>query len=81
MQRPIRLAAGGQPGVRVRIKPHATLGADAAPVAGEERAAEQVRPDFEPVVAPFIALWLDAREGRSVGEEGKLNRFGHSRFQ
>ena len=41
-------------GVRVRIETDAALGADAAPLAGEERAAEQVGPDCQAVVAPLV---------------------------
>ena len=46
-------------------------------MAREERPAEQVRPNREPIVAPLVALGADARERRGLGEEGKLNRFEH----
>jgi hypothetical protein len=47
-------------GVRVGIEADVALGADAAPLAGEERAAEQVGPDCQAVVAPFVAFGTDA---------------------
>jgi hypothetical protein len=60
------------PGVRVRIKPDATLRADATPLTGEEGAAEQVGSDGDAVVAPLVALGPDAGQCGLVGEQGKL---------
>ena len=42
--------------VRVGVEAEVAFGSDAAPVAGEEGAAEEVGPDGEVVEAPFIAL-------------------------
>jgi hypothetical protein len=52
----------GGAGVWVRIEADATLGADAAPLAGEERAAEQIGPDCQAVVAPLVALGADTSQ-------------------
>jgi len=60
------------------VEPDAALGADASPMAGEQRATEQVGPNGEPVVAPLVAFRADARERCSFGEQGKLKRFRHS---
>ena len=61
------------------IETEAALGSDAAPVAGEEGAAEEVGPDGETVEAPFVAFGTDAGEMGVVGEEGELDGFGHGR--
>jgi len=55
-------------GVRVRIEADSALGADAAPLAGEQGAAEQVEPDGDGIVAPLVALGADADKGGLVGE-------------
>ena len=67
--------------IRVGIKPHSSRCADASPVAGEQGAPEQIRPDLDPVEAPLIALGPDARERRGLGEEEKLDRLGHGVIQ
>ena len=67
----------GGAGVGVRVEADAALGADAAPVAGEQGAAEQVGPDGEAVEAPLVALGPDAGERRLVGEQRELERLGH----
>jgi hypothetical protein len=64
-------------GVRVGIEADVALGADAAPLASEERAAEQVGPDCQAVVAPFVAFGTDASEGGLVGKQRELDRRGH----
>jgi hypothetical protein len=46
-------------GVRVGIEAAAALGADPAPVADEEGAAEQVGPDFQAVEPCFAAARPD----------------------
>ena len=63
--------------VRVGVEAEVAFGSDAAPVAGEEGAAEEVGPDGEVVEAPFIALGSDADEAGVVGEEGELVGRGH----
>ena len=62
----------GGTGIGVGIEADAALCADAAPVAGEEGAAEQVGPDGDAVVAPLVALGPDAGQCGLVGEQGKL---------
>ena len=76
MGKPGKRVDGGA-GVRVRIEADAALGADAAPLVGEERAAEQVGRDRHGVVAPLVALRADARQGGLIGEERQLERLGH----
>ena len=51
-------------GVRVGVEADAALGADTAPLAGEECAAEQVGPDCQAVVAPLVALRADTSLGQ-----------------
>lgn len=68
--------AGGA-GITMRIEPAAALGADAAPLAQQQGAAEQVGPDFHPVEPPFVLVRPDAGEAGLVGKEGELQRFGH----
>ena len=41
-------------GIGVRVEPAASLGADAAPLANQQRAAEQVEPDLHAAVTPFV---------------------------
>jgi hypothetical protein len=67
----------GGAGVRVGIEADAALGANAAPLAGEERAAEQVGPDCQAVVAPLIALGADTSQRGLIGEQQQLERLGH----
>ena len=67
----------GGTGVRVGIEADPALGADAAPLAGQERAAEQVGPDCQAVVAPLVALGTDAGQGSLIGEQQQLERLGH----
>lgn len=67
----------GGGGVGVGVEAATALGTDAAPVAREEGASEQVGPDFEAVVAPFVALGTDADQGGLIGEERQLDRLGH----
>ena len=59
------------------IEADAALGADAAPLAGEECAAEQVGPDCQAVVAPLVALGADAGQCGLIGEQRELERLGH----
>ena len=49
---------------------------DAAPTADEERAAEEVGPNIEAVVAVLVALGQDADEGCGFREERELDRSG-----
>jgi len=44
----------GGAGVGMRVEADAALGADATPLAGEQRAAEQIRPYRHPVESPFV---------------------------
>jgi len=67
----------GGAGVRVRVEADAALGADAAPLVGEQRAAEQVGPDRQAVEAPFVAVRPDADQRGLVGEQRELDRLGH----
>jgi hypothetical protein len=62
-------------GVRVGVEADAALGAaDAAPLAGQERAAEQVGPDCQAVVAPLVALGADTSQCGLIGEQQQLER-------
>lgn len=73
-----QFAFGSPSGCRRRApSPDAALGADASPMAGEQRATEQVRPNGEPVVAPLVAFRADARKRCSFGEEWQLDRLDH----
>ena len=65
----------GGAGVGVGIEADAALGADAAPLAGQQRAAEQVGPDRHAVEPPFVAVGPDAGQGHRLGEERELDRF------
>ena len=67
----------GGAGVGVRIEADAALGADAAPLAGQQRAAEQVGPDRHAVEAPLVPLRPDAGQRGLVGEQRELERLGH----
>jgi hypothetical protein len=61
-------------GVGMRIEADAALGADTAPLAGEQRAAEQVGPDRHAVEPPFVAVGADTGQGHRLGEERELDR-------
>ena len=56
-------------GVRVRIETDAALSANAAPLACQERAAEQVWPDCQAVVVSLVALAADADQRGLIGEQ------------
>jgi hypothetical protein len=62
----------GRPGIGVRIEPAATFGAEAAPLAGEQGATEQVGPDLEAIEAPFITVGPDSNQGGRFREERQL---------
>src|SRR5690242_15913532 len=62
----------GGTGIGMRIKPPPALGADAAPLADQQRAAKQVGPDLHPIKAPFVAFRADAGQGRSIREQRQL---------
>jgi len=68
----------GGAGVGMLVKPMPARGADAAPSADEEGAAEQVGPDLEAVEAFFIAIGADADEGGGFREERELDGGGPS---
>jgi hypothetical protein len=75
----------GGAGVGMGIEPAAAFGADAAPLAHEKGAAEEVRPDLHAVEAPLVTVGSDADEGGFFREERELDglragcfaRFGH----
>jgi hypothetical protein len=54
------------------------LRADAAPVADEEGAAEQVGPDFDAVVAKLVALGADAHKRGGFRERGSWMGIGRA---
>ena len=56
-------------GVGVRFEASAAFSADAAPVADQQGAAEQVGPDVQPVVAELVALGADADQRGAVREQ------------
>ena len=58
----------------MRIQPSAAFGADAAPLAEQQGAAEQVGPDLHAVEAPFVALGADAAQRGGLGEQRQLDR-------
>jgi len=60
----------------MRIQPSPAFGADAAPLAEQQGAAEQVGPDLHPVEAPLVALGVDADQRGSLREQRQLNRDG-----
>ena len=53
----------------MRIEPAAAFGADAAPLAEQQGAAEQVGPDLHAVEAPLVAL----RAGCALSEAASAN--------
>jgi hypothetical protein len=64
--------------IGVRVEPAASFGADAASLADQERAAEQVGPDLHPVVAPlrFAArIWAPGRQRRERHSAQDLGGF------
>ncbi len=60
-------------GVGMGIEPAAAFGANAAPLAHEQGAAEEVRPDLHAVEAPLVAVGSDADEGGFFREERELD--------
>jgi hypothetical protein len=50
----------GVSGIGMRVEPAPPLSADAATLADQQRATEQIRPNLHPVEAPFIAFGSDA---------------------
>ena len=52
------------------------FGADAAPLAEQQGAAEQIGPDLHAVEAPFVALRPDADQRGGVREQRQLDRHG-----
>jgi hypothetical protein len=54
VQRRLRIGVG--------IEPAAAPGADAAPVADQQRPAEQVGPDLEAVEPPFVLIRADTHQ-------------------
>ena len=66
-------------GIGMRIEPAAAFGADAAPLAEQQGAAEQVGPDLHAVEAPFVALGADADQRGGFREQRQLDRGGARR--
>lgn len=58
------------------VKPVPAGGADAAPSADEEGAAEQIGPDLKTVKVVFVAIGADADEGGGFREERELDGSG-----
>jgi hypothetical protein len=56
------------------IEPAMACGADAAPLADQEGAAEQIGPDFHPGIAPFVQRRADADERGRFGKQHQLGR-------
>ena len=69
----------GGAGVGIGVEAAAALGSDAAPLADEEGAAEEVGPDFHAVVAPFAVFGPDADERGGFGEQRELDGLGPAR--
>jgi hypothetical protein len=63
----------------MRIQPASSFGADVAPLAQQQRATEQVRPDLDPIESPFVMFRADADQRRGVREQRQLNRHGTHR--
>jgi hypothetical protein len=63
-------------GIGVGIKALAALGAETAPVADQQRSAEQVGPDFHPIEPAFVRFRTDANEGGGFRKERKLDGSG-----
>ena len=53
-----------------------TFGSDAAPLAQQQGAPEQIGPDLHPVEAPFVALRPDADQRGGFREQRQLDRHG-----
>ena len=66
----------GSAGIGMRIQPPVAFGADAAPLAKQQGAAEQVGPDLHPVEALLVALGTDADQRGGLREQRQLNRHG-----
>jgi len=60
----------------MRIQPSPAFGADAAPLAEQQGAAEQVGLDLHPVEPPLVALGADADQRGGFREKRQLNRDG-----
>ncbi len=52
--------------VAMLVKPDSARCSYPAPMTHQQRAAEQVRPDLQPIVPPFIYLRSDTRERRTL---------------
>ena len=70
------LGEGVDGGARIGmgIEPAAAFGADAAPLADQQSAAEQVGPDLQAVEAPFVEFRPDADQRGGLGEQRQLDR-------
>jgi hypothetical protein len=64
-----RQCVDGGARIGVWVEPAATFGADAAPLAQQQGAAEQVGPDFHAVIAPHVELGPNAGERRRLWEQ------------
>jgi hypothetical protein len=56
-----RQCVDGSALVGMRVKPDSAGCSDPAPVTHQQRAAEQVRPDFHPIVPPLVHLRANTR--------------------
>ena len=63
-----RQCVDGSALVRVGVKPDSARRPDPTPMTHEQRAAEKVRPDLQPIVPPFIYFRPNARERRTIWE-------------
>jgi hypothetical protein len=63
----------------MRIKSTPTRGADPSPMAYEERAPEQVRPDFHAVVPPLIPFGPNSDERNGFLKQWELHGSGATR--
>jgi len=68
----------GGASVGVRVEPDPARRADPAPVAGEEGAAEEIGPDGQAVVPPFVLLGANADERRRLREQRELDWGGQA---
>jgi hypothetical protein len=64
------------PGSGYGFEANAARRADAAPLPGEQHAAEQIGPDRHPIEPPCVACEFDAEERRLVGDWTSLNLEG-----
>ena len=69
---------GARIGMGIKAPP--PMGADAAPVADQQGAAEQVGLDRQPIVAPFVVLGTHAHQRGGFREERQLDRPGRKWF-